>query len=95
VTPKVALVCPAKIVTLLGTVAQAGLPLESETTRSEDGATETVTEPLEAFKPPFSWTVEGFKVTVKEGVVPVAVMVTFKSSILQFAVFTLAVPAPP
>lgn|SRR6185436_6213444 len=68
VAAKVALVAPAAIVTLAGTVATAVLPLESDTTAPPPGAAAvSVTVPVEPL-PPTS--VEGFSATVdKAGVV--------------------------
>ena len=60
----VALVCPARIVTVAGTVVAAVLALVRLTVRSLLGAEETDTVPVEAMEPAFSAT--GFGVSAKD-----------------------------
>ena len=98
-TPKVALVCPAKIVTLAGTVA-ADVALFRLTSRLLAGAEGTVTVPVEALAPAFSATEVGFSTKVKGGAVTdpltvkllLAVPLTLAIVVLKFvAVATLAI----
>lgn len=73
-TLKVALVWPAKIVTLEGTVAAAELPLESETVRSVPKGKLMLTVPVDAEEPASSLTAVGLRLSVKAGTVKLPVL---------------------
>ena len=96
-TPKVALVCPAKIVTLAGTVAADVLALFRLTTRLLAGAEGTVTVPVVAADPAVSATGFGLKATCKSGLLPAAaatVPVTTQSCPAVVRLFRYQVPVP-